>query len=65
MFGEGHAAIPKNGIEAIPKQILQNLTKSEIKLKTKVTSIKNDEITLLNSTKLKSDYIIIATDVNN
>lgn len=65
MFGEGYAAIPKNGIEEIPRQISQNLTKTTIKLNTKVACVKKGEITLDNSKQLKSDFTIIATDPNN
>jgi phytoene dehydrogenase-like protein len=36
MFGEGDAAIPKAGIEAIPKQLCQNLKHSTFKFNTKV-----------------------------
>ena len=64
MFGEGYAAIPKNGIEEIPKQISQNLTKTTIKLNTKVACVQKGKITLDNSEQLKSDFTIIATDPN-
>jgi len=65
MFGEGSAAIPKAGIEAIPKQLFQNLKKTTFKFNTKVVSIKDQEIILKNGEKLKSHYTIVATDASH
>lgn len=64
MFGEGDAAIPKNGIEAIPKQLLSNLNKTSILYKTKVSTVTNKEIVLCNGQKIESDFTIIATEVD-
>jgi len=62
MFGEGYASIPKAGMEAIPKQLLQNLKQTTFKYNTKVASITEGKITLEDNTLLESDYTIIATD---
>jgi protoporphyrinogen oxidase len=62
MFGEGDAAIPKAGIEAIPKQLCQNLKHSTFKFNTKVNRISNGIINLEDGTELPSDFTIIATD---
>lgn len=62
MFGEGHATLPKSGIEAIPKQLLENLKTTILKYNTKVETLKETEITLNDGTYLKSDYTIIATE---
>jgi len=62
MFGEGDAAIPKAGIEAIPKQLCQNLKLSTFKFNTKVNCISNGIINLEDGTELPSDFTIIATD---
>lgn len=64
MFGEGYASIPKAGIEAIPKQLAQNLKKTTIKFNTKVSEINDAEIILTDGTKLESDFTIIATDAS-
>ena len=45
---EGHAAIPKAGMEAIPKQLLNNLKTTTFQYNTKVTSVEEGEITLKN-----------------
>lgn len=65
MFGEGHAALPKAGIEAIPKQLSQNLKNTTFKFNTKVTSVKDGEISLTDGTKLKSHFTIVATDASH
>ena len=65
MFGEGYAALPKAGIEAIPKQLSQNLKHTTFKFDTKVIAVKDGEITLADQTKLESDYTILATEAND
>ena len=40
MFGEGHAAIPKAGMEAIPKQLLNNLKTTTFQYNTKVATVR-------------------------
>jgi len=64
MFGEGDATVPKAGIEAIPKQLLNNLKTTTFKYNTKVTVLKDGEITLDDDTKLESDYTIVATEAS-
>jgi protoporphyrinogen oxidase len=64
MFGEGYAAIPKAGIEAIPKQLLQNLKHTTFKFNTKVTSLKDKEIVLEDQSKLESHFTIVATEAS-
>ena len=65
MFGEGSAALPKFGIEAIPRQLAQSLTRTTFKYNTMVSSIKDGEILLTNGKSLKSDFTIVATDASN
>ena len=64
MFGEGHATLPKSGIEAIPKQLLENLKTTIIKYNAKVETLKETEIILTNGTCLESDYTIIASEAS-
>lgn len=64
MFGEGYAAVPKSGIEAIPKQIARKLKHTTVKFNTAVASVKDGELVLQNGYKLASDYTIVATDAN-
>lgn len=64
MFSEGLAALPKEGIEAIPKQLKAQLKHTNFVFNKKVTSIENNIITLNDGSKLNSDFIIIATEAN-
>ena len=65
MFGEGYAALPKSGIEAVPKQMAQKLKNTTFKFDTKVVSIKDGEIELFGNKKLESHFTIVATNTSN
>ncbi len=65
MFGEGDATIPRAGIEAIPKQLQNHLKRTTFKFNSRVTSIKDGEVTLGEDTKLESHFTIVATDATN
>ena len=62
MFGTGYATIPRNGIQAIPKQLANQLSKSTFRFNALVTQIENKTVHLENGEKLVADQIIIATD---
>ena len=64
MFGEGSAALPKAGIEAIPKQLKENLKQTTFSFNTKVKAVENDKIVLENGTELVSNYTIVATEAS-
>ena len=65
MFGQGHVAIPKLGMQAIPKQMAKNLTKTTFKFNSKVSAVTENEIILNDQTKIQSDYTIITADLDN
>jgi len=62
MFGTGYATIPRNGIQAIPKQLAAQLSKTTFRFNALVTQIENKTVHLDNGEKLVADQIIIATD---
>ncbi len=64
MFGEGYAALPKLGIEAIPKQLAENLNTTVFKFNTSVESIKDRELKLSTGTAIDSDFTIVATEAS-
>ena len=64
MFGEGHAALPKAGMEAIPKQLYENLQNTDFTFNKEVVSIKENEITLADRTKLETQVTILAADAS-
>ena len=59
MFGEGQAAIPKAGMEAIPIQLLNNLKTTTFQYNTEIVNVKDRQITLKNGSKLESDFTIL------
>ena len=64
MFGEGNAALPKHGIEAIPKQLFEKLKTTTCILNTKVKSVENGSIKLESGETIKSNFTIIATQAS-
>lgn len=65
MFGEGYAAIPKGGMEAIPKQLSNKLKNTNIIFNSKVIDINKKQVFLDDKSVLQSDYTIIATEPSN
>lgn len=65
MFGEGHAALPKSGMQAIPKQLFENLKTTTFNFNTKVALVKDGKIILSTNEILKSHFTIIATDASD
>lgn len=64
MFSEGHAAVPKNGIQAISDQLVSRLSKTTLRFNTAVRKIENKNIDLENGESIQANQIIIATDPN-
>ena len=64
MFGEGNAALPKHGIEAIPKQLFEKLKNTTCLFNTKVKSVENGSIKLESGETIKSNFTIIATQAS-
>ena len=64
MFGEGNAALPKDGIQAIPKQLFEKLKSTTFVFNTKVKSVENGSIKLESGETLKSNFTIIATQAS-
>lgn len=64
MFAEGQASVPKDGIEAIPKQLKAQLKKTIFHFNTQVFKIDQSGLTLEGSHFIKSDFTIIATEVD-
>ena len=64
MFGQGNAALPKDGIQAIPKQLFEKLKSTTIIFNTKVKSVENGSIKLESGEAIKSNFTIIATQAS-
>ncbi len=65
MFGEGDAALPKSGIEAIPKQLASNLKQTKFRFNTNVKAVEEGKIILSNGEILPSDFTIVATEASS
>nr|WP_313819653.1 FAD-dependent oxidoreductase [uncultured Allomuricauda sp.] len=65
MFGEGYAAIPKDGIGAIPNQLKVKLKNTEFIFNTEVAKVADGHISLKNGETIESDLTIIASDAND
>jgi protoporphyrinogen oxidase len=64
MFGDGLAVLPKDGIQAISKQLKGNLKHTKIVFNSPVKDIKNTMITLEDASKIKTHFTIIATEAS-
>lgn len=62
MFGEGYAAVPSKGIQAIPNQLKAKLKNTKFHFNTKVEKVTDTSILLSNRKEESFDYIIIATE---
>lgn len=65
MFSEGHAAIPKGGMEMIPQQLRQGLSKTSFRFNCPVEAVKQNQVTLNDGETLNSRAVIVATDPYN
>ncbi|WP_046756210.1 FAD-dependent oxidoreductase [Kordia jejudonensis] len=65
MFGEGFAALPKAGIEAIPQQLVANLKQTTFHYNTKVKQVEDGKILLENNDVLESHFTIVAAEASN
>ena len=61
MFSQGFAAVPEKGMQAIPEQLKEKLTKSQIRLNTPVKQVEYGKIYLSSGDVLEADSIIIAS----
>lgn len=60
MFGEGFAAVPENGMQAIPAYLESKLELTDLRLNTPVTKVEGQKVFLKNGEILDADKIIIA-----
>lgn len=60
MFGEGYAAIPLEGIQAIPLQLKSKLNNTTFLLNTKVESIEANELKLTDGNTIAFDQLVLA-----
>lgn len=61
MFDRGGAALPADGMAAIPKQLASALSPGAIKLNAPALSVRPGEVTLHDGTIIRASHIIVAT----
>ena len=65
MFAKGMAAVPNNGMEAIPRQLANNLPAERIHVNTPVAKIEGNTVITQSGDKMKADKIILATEATS
>ena len=61
MFSEGQAALPAEGMEAMPRQLAAALPEGALRLNTKVEAIDGDMLTLGSGETLTAPALVVAT----
>jgi phytoene dehydrogenase-like protein len=64
MLTKGHAALPAQGMEAIPRQLAAKLPAESIRLNTRVATINTNKVTLTSGEVLDTKAVVIATDLS-
>ncbi|MEO1258285.1 MAG: FAD-dependent oxidoreductase [Bacteroidota bacterium] len=64
MFGEGHAAVPNNGMEEIPIQLADNLLPENIRANCTAEKIEGQKIFIKGGEIINAKNILIATQAN-
>jgi phytoene dehydrogenase-like protein len=61
MFAEGDAALPENGMQAIPRQMASNLPDETFRFNTRIESVDDQTVQLPGQDNITARYIIDAT----
>lgn len=62
MFAEGDAAVPAEGMQAIPRQLAETLPEGSVRLNERVHSIGHHQVKLSTGEVLQSKHIVVATE---
>ena len=60
-MSHGNMTMPKQGIQAVPNQIIQRLKSTDIKFNTTVSEVSKEAVTLSDGKKIKADIVVLAT----
>ena len=60
-MSHGMMTMPKHGIEAVPSQIFERLTSTEVMFNTRVDSVSKKSVKLEDGTTRKADIVVLAT----
>lgn len=62
LFSRGETVVPAGGMEELPRQLAAHLPDEAIRLRTRVTDIRQGSVTLEDGTRLGAENIVVATD---
>ena len=62
MFSQGHAALPADGMQAIPEQLVSKIPADAVMLNSRVINVGDDFVELDSGRTLKARAIVVATD---
>ncbi|HAA20591.1 MAG TPA: FAD-dependent oxidoreductase, partial [Cytophagales bacterium] len=64
MFSEGNTTVPSLGMEEIPKQLVNALVRTEIKVKTKVMAVEGSTVRTTHGELLSAKKVLVACEPN-
>jgi glycine/D-amino acid oxidase-like deaminating enzyme len=62
MFAEGDAAVPANGMQAIPEQLAAGLPQEALRLNAPVLKVAGGEVELASGERIRARQVVLATD---
>jgi phytoene dehydrogenase-like protein len=62
MFGEGKGALPEQGMQAVPEQLVDRMDEPELRCNADVVDIRPDQVTLRSGESIKAGAVIVAVD---
>jgi phytoene dehydrogenase-like protein len=62
MFSTGNAALPRNGMQAIPRQMGSRLSSDCVRLESPVRELSGTSVTLANGEQIPAAQVVLATD---
>ena len=65
MFSEGFAALPGDGMQAIPQQLFKKLNPDSVHLNCRVSEINSNTVRLEDGTDRTAKAVVLATDMTN
>ncbi|MFN7735956.1 MAG: NAD(P)/FAD-dependent oxidoreductase [Pirellula sp.] len=61
-FSKGYAALPAEGMQAIPKQVAEGIPNESLRLRATVAKVKPGKVELADGTELNAPSIVVATE---
>jgi phytoene dehydrogenase-like protein len=65
MFGEGHAAVPARGMQAIPEQLASGLPPGTIRFGSHVSHVTENSVLLMSGEQIEAKAVVVAVDPQN